>query len=43
LTGEKGRGATVFDGIETMKIMQAVQKSVKTGQKVRVDSVSGEL
>lgn len=43
LTGKKGRGATVFDGIQTMRIMQAVQKSVETGQKVRVDSVSGEL
>lgn len=43
LTGEIGRGATVFDGIETMKIMQAVQKSIETGGKVRIDSVSGEL
>lgn len=43
LTGKKGRGATVFDGIETMKIMQAVQKSVETGGKVQVSDVSGEL
>lgn len=43
LTGEKGRGATVFDGIETMKIMQAVQKSVELGERVVVADVSGEL
>ncbi|MGG5315840.1 Gfo/Idh/MocA family protein [Enterococcus thailandicus] len=43
LTGKAGRGATVKDGIEAMKVMQAVQESVKTGQKVYVDSVSGEL
>ncbi|MCO8287249.1 Gfo/Idh/MocA family protein [Tetragenococcus halophilus] len=43
LTGKKGRGATVFDGIETMKIMQAVQNSVELGQRVRVDSVTGVL
>lgn len=43
LTGKAGRGATVKDGIEAMKVMQAVQESVKNGQKVYVDSVSGEL
>lgn len=43
LNKEPGHGATVFDGIETMKIMQAVQKSVETGEKVYVNSVSGEL
>lgn len=42
-TGEVGRGATVEDGIQTMKIMQAVQESVKTGKRVVVDSVTGEL
>lgn len=43
LTGKLGRGATVYDGIQTMRIMQAVQKSVDTGEKVYIDSVSGEL
>lgn len=43
LTGEVGRGATVYDGIETMKIMQAVQKSVESGEKVYVADVTGAL
>lgn len=43
LTGKPGRGATVNDGIAAMKIMQAVQESVKTGERVVVSSVSGEL
>ncbi|MFR3684335.1 MAG: Gfo/Idh/MocA family protein [Enterococcus sp.] len=42
-TGKVGRGATVEDGIQAMKIMQAVQESVKTGKRVVVDSVTGEL
>lgn len=43
LTGEIGRGATVYDGIKTMRVMQAVQRSVETGEKVYVDTVTGEL
>lgn len=42
-TGEPGHGATVEDGIQAMKVMQAVQESVKTGTRVMVDSVTGEL
>lgn len=42
-TGEVGRGATVEDGIQAMKIMQAVQESVKTGKRIVVASVTGDL
>lgn len=43
MTGKEGHGATVFDGIETMKIMQAVQKSVELGKRIEVNTVSGIL
>ncbi|MGC9247898.1 Gfo/Idh/MocA family protein [Listeria ivanovii] len=44
LTGEKGIGADLNDGIIAMKTMMAIAKSVQTGETVRIsDITSGEL
>ncbi|WP_205700213.1 Gfo/Idh/MocA family protein [Erysipelothrix sp. HDW6A] len=43
ITGKVGDGATIQDGIETMKIMRAVQLSVERKERVVVADVTGDL
>ena len=43
LNNEKSIGATIDDGIATMKAMIAVAQSVKTGKTVYLDQVTGLL
>ena len=43
LNGKTGTGATIDDGIATMKGMKAVAESVKTGKTIYLDQITGIL
>ena len=43
ITGNLGRGATIKDGVLNMKVMKAIHESVRTGKRVEVDKITGEL
>ena len=42
-TGEAGYGATIEDGLASMRTMVAVSQSVRTGRSVRIDEAKGGL